>query len=42
MERFGQYINDEGKVENMPKEEEDLQREMTDHILRINKFLQAD
>jgi len=39
MERFGQYIDDKGKVENMPKEEEDLQKEMTEFTIRINKFL---
>jgi cell fate (sporulation/competence/biofilm development) regulator YlbF (YheA/YmcA/DUF963 family) len=42
MERFTQYINDKGKVENLPKDEEDLQREITDLTVRINKFLQTD
>ena len=39
MERFTQYINDRGKVENMPAEEEKIQREMTDLITKINKFI---
>ena len=38
-ERFRQYINEWGKVENMPKEEEMIQREMTDLYIRINKIL---
>lgn len=42
MGRFAKYINDRGKVENMPVEEEKIQREMTDLITRINKFLHAD
>ena len=42
MERFSKYINDRGKVENLPIEEEELQREMTELTIRINKFIQAD
>ena len=42
MERFGQYINDKGKVENLPVEEEKIQREMTDLIMRLNKFIHAN
>ena len=42
MERFSKYINDRGKVENLPIEEEELQREMTELTIRINEFLQAD
>ena len=42
MERFAKYINDRGKVENMPDEEEKLQKEMTDITVRINKFVHAD
>ena len=39
MERFTKYINDRGKVENLSKEEEELQREMTELTTRINKIL---
>ncbi len=39
MKRFTQYINDRGKVENLPKEEERLQKGMTDLTMRINKLL---
>ena len=42
MERFSHYINDKGKVVNLPKEEEDFQREMTELSVRINKFLRTD
>jgi len=42
MERFTQYIDDKGKVENLPDDEKKLQKEMTDLTVRINKFLQAD
>jgi cob(I)alamin adenosyltransferase len=42
IERLSALIDDSGKVENMPKDEEDLQREMTELIIRINMFLQAD
>ena len=42
MERFAKYINDRGKVENMPDEEKKLQKEMTDITVRINKFIHAD
>jgi len=42
IERLFNYINDKGKIENMPKEEEDLQREMTDLTIRIGKFLKTD
>jgi len=42
MERLSNYINDRGKVENMPKEEEELQREMTDLTIRISSILSTD
>ena len=42
IERFANYINDRGKVENLPKEEEKIQREMTDLTERINNFVHAD
>ncbi len=42
MQRFTQYINDKGKVENMPDDEMKLQKEMTDLTVRINKFIHAD
>jgi len=42
IERFGQYIDDKDKVENLPKEEEDLQTEMRDLTIRINKFINTD
>ena len=41
MERFTQYINDRGKVENLPKDEEILQREMTDLGIRINEIIEG-
>lgn len=42
IERLSNHINDRGKVENLLKEEEDLQREMTELTIRINKFLKVD
>ena len=42
MERFAKYINDRGKIENMPDEEKKLQKEMTDLTVRINKFIHAN
>ena len=42
MERFANYINDRGKVENMPAEEENLQREMTDLIIKISDYLNSE
>ena len=42
MERFSKYINDRGMVENMPVEEEKIQREMTDIIIRINGYLNPE
>ena len=36
MERFAKYINGRGKVENMPVDEENLQRDMTRIQMRIN------
>ena len=42
MERFAKYINDRGKVENMPDEEKKLQKEMTDLTVRINKFIHGN
>jgi cob(I)alamin adenosyltransferase len=42
MERFTQYINDNGKVENMPMYEEAMQREMTDLTIRISKLLNTE
>ena len=41
MERFAKYINDRGKVENMPDDEKKLQKEITDLTVRINKFIHA-
>ena len=42
MKRFTPYINDRGKVENIPDEEKELQKEMTDLTVRINKFLHTN
>jgi hypothetical protein len=42
MERISQYINVKGRIENLPKEEEDLQREMTELTIRINKIINTD
>ena len=42
MERFSKYINDRGKVENMPVEEEKIQREMTALIIKISKYLNPE
>ncbi|MHA2277183.1 MAG: hypothetical protein ACXAC2_15520 [Candidatus Kariarchaeaceae archaeon] len=42
MERLSNHINEKGKLDKMPKEEEDLQREITGLTVRINKFLYAD
>jgi hypothetical protein len=39
MERFTQFINERGKVENLPAEEEKLQREMTELHLRIDRMI---
>ncbi len=41
MERFAKYINDRGKVENMPVDEENLQRDMTRIQMRINTLLRG-
>ncbi len=42
MERFAKYINDRGKVENMPDDEKKLQKEMTELTVRINKFIHTN
>ncbi len=42
MERFTPYINDRGKVENLPKEEEIIQRQMTDLLQRINALISSN
>ena len=39
MERFSAHINDRGKVENLPIDEEELQREMTELQLRIDRVI---
>ncbi len=41
MERFAKYINDRGKIENMPVDEENLQRDMTRIQMRINTLLRG-
>jgi hypothetical protein len=40
MERFTRFINDRGKVEGMPEDEEKLQREMTGLTVRIGRPIQ--
>jgi hypothetical protein len=39
MERFTQYINDQGKIEGVPDDEEKLQREMTGLTVSISQLL---
>jgi cell fate (sporulation/competence/biofilm development) regulator YlbF (YheA/YmcA/DUF963 family) len=39
MERFSQYINDRGKVENMPEDEVRLQKAITDLTTRISRLI---
>ena len=41
MKRFSQYINDRGKVENMPENEEKIQREMTELQQRVDYLIQS-
>ena len=40
MERFTQYINEWGKLDDVPEDEEKLQREMTDLGIRINELIE--
>jgi hypothetical protein len=42
MERFSKYINERGKIENLPREEEMLQWEMTELTMRINKLVNSE
>ncbi len=42
MERFTQHINEWGKVKDMPEDEEKLQKEMTDLLVRINELIHAN
>ena len=42
MERFGQYINEKGLVENLPAEEEKLQKEMKALQDKIDRFIMGD
>ena len=39
MKRFSQYINDKGKVENLPEAEVALQKEMTDLQMRLKLLI---
>ena len=40
MERFTQHINEWGKLDEMPEDEEKLQKEMTDLVVRNNKLIE--
>ena len=42
MERFGQYVNEKGQVENLPADEEELQKEMIALQDKIDRFIMGD
>jgi glucan phosphorylase len=38
IKRLSAYINDRGKIKNMPKHEEDFQKEITNFTMKISKL----